>query len=261
MIIALELVLWSFRFLAGACLFSFLNVVIYRLPRGESVIKGRSRCVHCGHELSPGELVPLVSFFLQRGKCRACGKSISLRYPCVEALGGAAFIICSVCYGTGAWGLLSLRGALIYAFLAVLTVAAMIDQDTRMIPDGFHVMILLLGILAVFLFPEILIWERFLGAVIISLPMLLLALAIPGAFGGGDIKLMAVCGFLLGWKANVFAMFMGLLTGGLWCMMMLAGKRIGRREQIAFGPFLAVGLAAAAFFGEQAANWYLSLLG
>jgi len=260
LILACGAALWALRFAVGACAFSFLNVVIYRLPRREGVIRGRSHCPACGHVLSPGELIPLFSFIWQRGRCRACGARISLRYFLVELAGGIGFILCAGFYGSGESGLLSLRGTVVFLFLAALTAVAGLDMDTHMIPDRFPLLILALGFFALWLFPEVGLKSRLIGAAAVSLPMFLLALLIPGAFGGGDIKLMAACGFLLGWKANVFAAFVGLLTGGLYCAVMLAKKKLGRKEAIAFGPFLAAGLSASAFCGERAVDWYVSLL-
>ncbi|XCP86781.1 prepilin peptidase [Roseburia hominis] len=260
MIVCLEIVLGVFRFLMGACIFSFVNVVICRLPRGESVATGRSHCMECGHELAARELIPLVSYLVLRGKCSQCGVQIPIRDFMVECTGGAAFALSASFYGIGKTGVISLRGLLVFAFLAVLMIVAAIDWDTRIIYDRFHIIIGILGLAAVWLFPEITLKSRLIGLLVISVPMLLLALLIPDAFGGGDIKLMAACGWYLGWKANVFAMFVGLLTAGIYCGVMLAAGKLGRKEHFAFGPFLAAGLAVAAFCGEWAGNWYLSLL-
>ncbi len=260
MIICLETILLAFRFMMGACIFSFVNVVICRLPRGESVIKGRSHCMECGHELAAKELIPLISYIALRGRCSQCGVQIPVRDFVVECTGGAAFVCCASFYGIGKTGVISPRGLLVFAFLTILMMVAAIDWDTRIIYDRFHVCIGLLGLAAVWLFPEISLKSRLIGLAVISVPMLGLALLIPDAFGGGDIKLMAVCGWLLGWKANVVAMFIGLLTAGIYCGVMLAAGKLGRKDHFAFGPFLAAGLAAAAFCGEWIGNWYLSLL-
>ena len=125
---------------------------------------------------------------------------------------------------------------MIFAYLGILLVVARIDWDTQIIYDRFHILILLLGVAALWLFPEHGMVDRLIGAVIISVPMLLLALIIPGAFGGGDIKLMAASGFFLGTGPVVCAMFFGLLTGGGYGAAMLLGKKqIGRascRERV-----------------------------
>lgn len=259
MVFCLEMMLGVFRFVSGACIFSFLNVVIYRMPRGESVVSGRSHCMSCGHVLTGKELIPILSFLFLRGRCAGCGERISYRYLIVECTGGAAFVCCGAFYGIGQMGVISLRGLLVFLFLAVLMVTAMIDYDTQTIYDRFHIMIFLLGTAAVWLFPEHGLVSKCIGIFIISVPMLLLALAIPGAFGGGDIKLMAACGWLLGVKSIVCAMFIGLFAGGIYCVILLAGKKIGRKEHFAFGPWLAIGLTAAVFYGDFLVDSYLKL--
>ena len=109
------------------------------------------------------------------------------------------------------------------------------------------------------LFPEHTLTDRLLGAIVISAPMLVLALLIDGAFGGGDIKLMAASGWLLGWRAMIPAIFIGILTGGIYCIWMLARGKMTRKDRFAFGPFLAIGLAAACIYGDQMLKWYLSV--
>lgn len=260
MIAVLNGCLWLLRFAAGACVFSFFNVVICRLPKGESVVHGRSHCVSCGRTLTAGELIPCVSYLIQGRKCRGCGAKISGRYFMGELGGGLAFVCCGAFFGYGESGLLSLRGLAAFVYLGILFIVALIDWDTRIIYDRFHIAILILGIAAVRLFPEHSAADRLIGAVLVSLPMLLIAMAIEGAFGGGDIKLMAASGFFLGWRGIVVAMFLGLLTGSIYSAGMMAAKKMTRKDHLAFGPFLAFGLAAALFYGDAAAGWYLSLL-
>lgn len=260
MFIALEAILWFVRFLFGACIFSFLNVVAARMPRKESVVKGRSHCTDCGRVLTAWELIPCISFLLLKGQCKGCKSRIPVRDFCTEVIGGAAFIGCVICYGCGNSGIISSRGAVIFVYLGILLAVSLIDWDTQMIYDRFHILILLLGIAALWLFPEHGIRDRIIGASVISIPMLLLSLAIPGAFGGGDMKLMAASGFFLGTAGIVCAMFFGLLTGGGYGAVMLAKKRLKGNDHFAFGPFLAFGLALSVFFGERIVSWYVSLL-
>lgn len=260
MIILMEGLLWLLRFFTGACVFSFLNVVIYRLPRGESVVRGRSHCPDCGRILTPRELIPCISYLLQGRRCLGCREKISGRYFWVETAGGLFFVCCGLFFGCGTSGLLSLRGLWAFAYLGILMIVALIDWDTRIIYDRFQAGIILLGLAALWLFPEHTLTDRLIGAVVVALPMLLLALLIEGAFGGGDIKLMASSGFLLGWKAVAAAMFLGLLTGGGYAICLMSRKKLERGAQMAFGPFLAVGLSAALFYGDTIADWYLSLL-
>ena len=127
----------------------------------------------------------------------------------------------------------------------------------QMIYDRFHIMILILAVLDFMLYPEMGIVTRLTGMGIISVPMLVLALAIPGAFGGGDIKLMSVSGLLIGGASMICAMCIGIITGGAYVTLMLVRKRLNKTDQFAFGPFLAFGLATAIFLGDKMAVWYL----
>ena len=260
MILFLEGILWLFRFTLGACIFSFLHVIACRLPKGESAVRGRSHCPHCGKTLTVWELIPCVSYLAQGGKCRGCKALIPKRYFLAECTGGLALVCCCARFGFGTWGLISLRGLLAFAYLGLLLLIALMDWDTQIIRDRFQVCIGLLGIAALWLFPEHALADRLIGTIAGSLPMLILALLVEGAFGGGDIKLMAVSGFFLGWKSIVAAMFLGLLLGGTLALWLMARKKLNRRDHMAFGPFLALGLTAALFYGDQMVSWYLSIL-
>lgn len=260
MLMALEIFLWIWRFFFGACIFSFLNVVVDRLPRNESIAKGRSHCDHCGHSLGAMELIPVISYLMLRGRCKNCHGKIPVRSLVVEILGGAAFMGCVYFYSDGSLGIISLEGLLAFSFICILMVVAYIDLDTQMIYDRFHILILVLGIISCFVSKDLNIVERLIGNVVISVPMLVLSILIPGAFGGGDIKLMAVSGFFLGFKAIVIAMFIALIIGGGYGTYMLVTKRLDKKDHFAFGPYLAIGLIVALFIGNEMMNWYIGLL-
>lgn len=260
MLTVIEIVLWIIRFMFGACIFSFLNVVADRLPREEGIVRGRSHCVNCGRVLTGWELIPCVSYLCLRGKCKGCGTKIPSRCFWTELLGGAAFIGCGTVYGYGSSEILSLRGLLVFIYIGILLVVALIDWDTQMIYDRFHILIFILAIISIWFFPEHGIVDRLCGAAVIAVPMLLLALMIPGAFGGGDIKLMAVSGLFLGLAPEVCAMFFGLVTGGLYGIVMLKSGKLGKKDQFAFGPFLAAGLTIAVLWGDRIVQWYLQFL-
>lgn len=260
MLLFLESILWVIRFFFGACIFSFLNVVVDRMPRGESVIKGRSHCTSCGKTLTPWELIPCVSYIALRGRCAGCKAHIPGRDFLVEIFGGAAFVACAVRFGCGTSGILSLEGTVVLLYLGILLVVALIDWDTQIIYDRFHIFICILAIAHMYLASDYSLKNHLLAAVIIAGPMLILALIIPGAFGGGDIKLMAASGLFLGTASIVCAMFFGLLTGGLYGAVMLKTGKLGRKDQFAFGPFLAQGLMIATFYGDQIVSWYLRFL-
>ncbi len=256
----LEGILWILRFMIGASVFSFFNVVICRLPQGESVIRGRSNCPGCGRPLAAWEMIPCMSYLALRGRCRGCKEKIKARYVWMEAMGGILFLACILRFGPGSLGLISPLGLLSFLYLGILVMAAWIDWDTRIIHDRFSVGIALLGLFSLGLFPEHTLSQRFLGCVLVAVPMLLLSLVIEGAFGGGDMKLMASSGFLLGAKSVAVAMFIGLMAGGIYCGIMLKKGKLKRKDAFAFGPFLAVGLGIACFWGDALADWYLSLL-
>ena len=175
----LEGILWLIRFLFGACIFSFLCVVADRMPRKESIVKGRSHCTVCGHVLTPAELSPCVSYLCLRGRCRACGAGIPVREFLCETVGGAAFVLCAVHYGFGVTGLISLEGAVVFCYLGILLAVALIDWETQMIYNRFHILILLLAVVQWVLVPEHGLPDRLLGAVIVSVPMLALTLLVP----------------------------------------------------------------------------------
>lgn len=240
-------------FLAGACIFSFLNVVVWRLPRGESPLGGRSRCPACGRELTAWELVPCVSFLVLRGKCRDCGAKIPGRDFWVEALGGVLLIGCAVKFGPG-----TVRSGLTFVLLSLLTVVGLMDWDTMEIYDRFQVAILLCALAAVVVFPEVSLLDRLIGALCVSLPMLVVALVIPGGFGGGDIKLMFALGAFLGWRHTLLTGFFALFGGGIYAIYLLKQGKAGRKDHFAFGPFLCASAGFAIFWGDSILNWYLA---
>lgn len=255
MILTAEIVLILFIWLLGASIFSFLNVVIYRVPRGMSFVKGCSHCPDCDHRLSGLDMVPVFSWLFLRGRCRYCGEKVSSRYTWIEFLGGCIALLCVFKIG------INLAAFTVFAFLGMLTVVAFVDIDTMEIPNGFVVTILIIGLVSMVSMPGLTLTERLAGFFSVSLPLTLITLAVPGAFGGGDIKLMAACGLLLGWKLNLVSLFLAVLSGGFYGIyLLLAGKK-GRKEHFAFGPFLCLGMFTAVFWGNQLTEWYLKLCG
>ncbi len=253
MIYIVKTVLYLLLFMAGAGIFSFLNVVVYRLPKKISYVTGRSHCPACDATLRWYDMVPVFNWFYLRGKCRDCGAHISFRYPAVEALGGTLALLCVYRFGMGA------EAVAAFAFLAVLTVVALIDADTMEIPNGLVIGIIIVAAVAWACGLEPAWRDRLIGLVCVSLPMLLITLAIPGAFGGGDVKLMAASGLFLGWKMTLVATFLAIVAGGLYGIWLLATRRKGKKEHFAFGPFLCAGMAAALFWGAPLLEWYLGL--
>ena len=173
MLIFLESIIWVLRFFFGACIASFLNVAVCRLPKGESIVSGRSHCTVCGRILKPWELIPCISYLALRGKCAGCKTHIPARDFITEIIGGTAFTACAVRYGCGTFGILSLKGTVILIYLGILMVVALIDWDTQIIYDRFHIMILILAMINMWLFQAHSLKDCLLGAVIIAGPMLI----------------------------------------------------------------------------------------
>lgn len=238
----------------GACIFSFLNVIVYRVPRKMSFVKGFSQCPSCGHRLHAPDLVPVFSYLFLAGKCRYCKERIGIRDTLVELFGGLTALFCFLKYDEYGAALT------VFAFLCILTVVTLMDIDTMEIEDGCWIGAAVLAVAAVFTMPGITVLERLAGAACVSIPMLLLCLVFPGAFGGGDIKLMAGCGLFLGWKLTFTAAALAILSGGLYGIWLLASGRKDRQDVFAFGPFLCLGMAVAVFWGESLIRWYLELV-
>lgn len=247
----LAVLAWFF----GASIFSFLNVVIYRVPRKISFVKGASHCPGCGHRLSALDMIPVFSWIFLGGRCRYCGERISPRDMWVELLGGCIALLCV--YKTG----FHPASLTVFAFLGMLTAVAFVDMDTMEIPDGFVLALLVLGVVSFVTMPGMPLSWRLAGVFSVSLPLWLITLAVPGAFGGGDIKLMGACGLLLGWKLSLVSLFLAVLSGGLYGIYLLTSGRKGRKDRFAFGPFLCLGMFAAVFWGERLVAWYLGLCG
>ena len=204
----LEIILWIIRFFFGAGIFSFLHIVIDKLTYGKSAICAKSKRI--------------------------------ARYFLVELTGGVSMIGCAIVYGCGKMGVISLRGAVFFIYLGILFVIALVDWHIQMIYDRFHIMILILAVLDFMLYPEMGIATRLTGMGIISVPMLVLALVIPGAFGGGDIKLIACLGLWLGTDALFAVSMIGIILGGLVALLLLLTGKKKRKSAFAYGPYFAL---------------------
>ena len=149
----------------------------------------------------------------------------------------------------------------IVLFLVMLVLIAVVDWKTMLIPDAFSVTVFGIGLLSAATGSGPAFSDRLIGMAVVSVPMILITLAIPGAFGGGDIKLMAASGMMLGWKLSLVAIFLAILTGGIYGSCLLITGKKGRFEHFAFGPFLCVGMVIALFWGEALIGWYGSVCG
>lgn len=229
---------------------SFLNVCIYRIPRNLSVVygnHGRSMCTSCKHDLHWYDLVPVISYLLLKGKCRYCKEPISARYPIVECLNSVLWMMAGIKFGLT-------PGAVCYGiFFSVLIVLSAIDWQTQEIPYCLQISIAVIGLSSLLIpgFPGI--KDRLIGMLIISVPMILGVMI--NAFGGGDVQLMFVSGFFLGWKSMVVTIFVAIFVAAIHAVIVLKKKGTGTR--IPFGPYLALGMVAAVFWGKWLIDWYM----
>lgn len=236
-------------FAFGTVLGSFLNVVIHRLPRGESLVRPRSRCPHCGTPIRPWDNVPLLSFLLLRGRCRACGAPIAWRYPLVEAFAGALLVL--VYWRAGSWVDVVAGGLFTLALLAVFFV----DLAHHIVPNAITYPGIAIGLLLALGQGRIL--DGLLSALGAGALFFLIAVASRGGMGGGDVKLAAMLGAFLGWPGVAVALLVAFTTGAAAGLLLIAAGRRSRRDPIPFGPSLALGGVVALFFGDALAAWYL----
>jgi leader peptidase (prepilin peptidase)/N-methyltransferase len=233
----------AFVFLLGICIGSFINVLVYRLPESASVVRPGSRCRSCGRPLGWSENIPVLSYLLQRGRCRGCGTRISLQYPVVELAVGLLFLGNFLVYGDGGSGLEALaspRWIVGAVFTTLLLAIAVTDLRTYLIPNELSLGGALLGLVLSALPDGLTVLQSFLGAVLGA--GLLLAVAWVGrivfgreAMGMGDVKMMAMVGAFVGWEGVFLTVFLGALLGTLVYGPFVLVRRVMARRRAA-GP-------------------------
>jgi leader peptidase (prepilin peptidase)/N-methyltransferase len=241
--------------LFGLAIGSFLNVVIARVPAGRSIVRPPSSCPGCGAHLAWHDNIPVLSFLVLRGRCRACGMPISWRYPIVEAVTAAALVAAYVTLGPTADFVAA--GLLLPALIAITA----IDLEHQLIPNVITLPGTIAG-LAVNAATARMFWaDPVIGILLGSGLFLAIILASGGGMGGGDLKLGGMLGAFLGWKALLFALFVAVVLGGVVALALLASGLRKRKDAIPFGPFLATGGAMALLWGDRVVDWYLSGFG
>ena len=247
------IMLYIIIFLYGIVIGSFLNVCIFRIPKQENIVKIRSHCMNCGYQLKWYDLVPVFSYLCLRGKCRSCKQKISVQYPLIELLNGVLYCTVFAVYGISV-------DALLYALLTSALIAlSVIDFRTYEIPVGINIFILTLGLIRIV--TDYADWLDYaVGFFIVSGFLYIVHLVTKGrGIGGGDIKLMAVAGLLLGWKLILLAFVLGCIVGSVVHVARM--KISGQGHMLAFGPYLSVGILISALAGDQMITWYMSWLG
>lgn len=245
----------------GLLVGSFLNVVIWRVPRKESVVRPRSRCPQCGHEIRGRDNVPVLSWLLLRARCRDCGARVSARYPLVELLTASLFALMGWHFG--------LHLVLVaYLYLATVAVAlALIDVDVHRLPDvlvlpSYPIAAVLLTIGALGVHQPYNLARAAMGGAALFMLYAVLWFAYPAGMGLGDVKLAGVLGMYLGyigWGALAVGAFLGFAYGAVVGITLMALHRAGRKSKIPFGPFMLAGAITAVLVGAHIATSYVGL--
>jgi leader peptidase (prepilin peptidase) / N-methyltransferase len=244
--------------LFGATIGSFLNVCICRLPKEESIVTPGSHCPQCGKPIRWYDNLPLVSFLLLRGKCRHCHGSISVQYPLVEAITALLSLLLFIRFGPS-WDYV-----VYFAFTAALVVITVIDLHHQIIPDVISLPGIAVGLLASWILPSTTVVNSLLGLLLGGGSLFLVATVYEWLFkregmGGGDVKLLAMIGAFLGWKAVILTVLFSSLIGSIVGIAVILWKGRDFKYAIPFGPFLSAGALIALFYGEDLIFWYLTL--
>lgn len=244
--------------LIGMCIGSFLNVCIYRLPEGNSIVRPPSSCPVCNTPIKWYDNIPVVSYILLRGRCRKCGTRISFRYPMVELLTGLFAWITWMEFG------FTVSSLIYFVFITALLVITFIDIDHRIIPDIISLPGIPMGFAASFVLPSMDWVSALLGILAGGGSLMLVAYGYQffrgkDGMGGGDIKLLAMIGAFLGWKGVLFTIIASSFTGTVVGVMMMVRAGKGMKMALPFGPFLSIGAILYIFLGPQIIHWYFNL--
>lgn len=241
----------------GAVAGSFLNCAAWRIAHGEPFVRGRSRCPHCGHALGPLELIPVISWLIQRGRCKHCGAKISVRYPVTELVFALITVLCLLRFDLTA---LCLRNLV---FLGCLFLLTLTDLDAMIIPDGCHIAAIAAWVVAlpfVGMGPRDILVHVIagvaLGGGLLAISLVMDRVLGRDSMGGGDIKLLAVVGLYLGPIGAMFALVLACVIG----LLFHALRRGEGARAFPFGPSIAVAAAAMLLYGAPLIAWYRGLL-
>jgi len=249
-----------FAFVFGMVVGSFLNVCICRIPKNESIVSPPSHCPGCSYQIRWYDNIPLVSYLLLKGKCRGCGAPISLQYPLVELLNGVLTLLLFLRFGP------TLAFAALFLLCSALVVITFIDIEHQIIPDEISLSGIVVGFVLSFFLKGHSWLNSLLGILLGGGGLLLIAytyqrLTGKDGMGGGDIKLLAMMGAFLGWKAVPFIIFASSLVGSLVGVSLMLIQKKDSKLAIPFGPYLAFGAVLYIFYGKSLIQWYLGLGG
>ena len=246
---------YFFVILIGLCIGSFLNVCIYRIPEEQSIVFPPSHCMSCGYELRILDLFPVVSYIFLKGRCRGCGEKISIQYPIIEFINGLIYLLI---YMQNGYTLKTL-GFMIFSSLMI--VIAMIDFKTKFVYTSTIIFGFLVEVVFFIIqwvskesFPK----DRLIG-MIIGVAVIGLIVITTRGMGEGDIEIAGISGLLLGSKATIFMLFSSFVIGGLVGVIYIVLKKKGRKDEMAFGPCLAIGTILSMFIGNQVILAYINM--
>lgn len=253
------LLYWIYAGLIGLLVGSYLNVVIYRLPRRLSTVLPRSRCPACGTPIRPYDNIPILSFLWLRGRCRTCGARFGWRYPAIEALTGTMFVLSAMRFGP------TLDALVAAIFCAAMVTLASIDVEHFLLPDRITMPGIAIGLAVQPWLREPGLLSAAIGAMAGAAVLLLVwgiwyLIRREHGMGFGDVKMLAMIGAFLGLRSMGVALFVAVLTGALTGLALLAVGRFGFRSKLPFGFFLALGALVGLFFGDALSTAYLGLL-
>lgn len=251
-------------FVLGACIGSFMNVVMFRTHAGETIIRGRSKCRTCEKSVDARDLVPVLSYLLLRGRCRHCQSSISWQYPAVEIATGFLFVLFYLMVTTQEVENLGLLYMALYIlrywiFAAYLVIIFVYDLRHMLILDRFTVPAMALAIALNLWLGLVPAWSVLLGGIVLAgFFWIQFALSKGTWVGGGDIRMGALMGLMLGLEQGLVALFIAYVLGAIVGVVMMASGKATRKTPVPFGSFLAVATLVALFSGERMVDWYLS---
>ncbi len=239
-------------FALGTIIGSFLNVCIYRIPRGQSIVFPPSRCIPCGTRLKFKDMIPVISYITLKGRCRYCGEHINIIYPVVEVAAGLIYLFTFINLG---YTYLTVKYMILFSGLIVVFFT---DLNDGVIPDVVLLFMFTAGFILSCIFRENLL-GNLVGSLLGCGALFLIAVIAPGTMGMGDVKLMAACGWYLGGSRTLLSLFLSFVIGGAAGLILVTTRRRKMKDMISFGPFLAFGTFISAVYGYDIIDFYLSM--
>ncbi len=238
-------------FILGLLIGSFLNVVIYRLPKKESIVFPASHCTSCGTRLKAWDLVPIFSFLFAKGKCRYCGEKISWQYPAVELLTALLYTLLYLKLG------FTIQFLSYIILITLMIICSFIDFKHFIIPNKITYSGIIIGLIFAIFLDHITFVQALLGILIPAGFLFLIALIYKKGMGLGDVKYVAMIGSFLGWADTLLAIFFGALLGSIFGIIFILAAKTEKKSKIPFGPYLSLGTLLVIFYGKQIISWYV----